>query len=53
MFTPADVSPKLRTPLWHDTGPCNKAESSAVNDVDVKMGRGQAEECESREVTQH
>lgn len=29
-------------------GRCNKAESSAVNDVDVKTSRGQA-----REVTQH
>lgn len=53
VFTPADVSPKLRTTPWHDTGPCKKAESSAVNNVDVKTSRGQTEECESREVTQH
>lgn len=43
---------KLRMSLWHDRGPCNKTESSAVNDVDLKMGRDQTEECESREVTQ-
>lgn len=53
VFTPADVSPKLRMPRWHDSGPCNKADSSAVNDVDLKTSRGQTEECESREVTQH
>lgn len=54
MCLPLQTSlPKLRMPLWHDTGPRNKAESSAVNDVDVKTSRGQTEECESRGVTQH
>lgn len=46
----------LQTPLLtlqHATGPCNKVESSAVNDGDVKTSRGQTKEYESREVTQH
>lgn len=40
-------------PLWHVTGTRIKAESSSVNDVDVKTSAGQAKECESREMTQH
>lgn len=38
-FTPADVSPAFSMTLR----PCNKAESSAVNDAEVEMGSVQSE----------